>query len=82
MIIELLFGDQQSLSYLYDYLSQVPFQMAKKHFLGTNRYPLRILPSYYFLKSWGIKEPYIVAGAYIISCLLTAFAGYLGLVSA
>uniref|UniRef100_A0A0D3EL04 Phospho-N-acetylmuramoyl-pentapeptide-transferase n=1 Tax=Oryza barthii TaxID=65489 RepID=A0A0D3EL04_9ORYZ len=61
---------------------QVPFQMAKKHFLGTNRYPLRILPSYYFLKSWGIKEPYIVAGAYIISCLLTAFAGYLGLVSA
>uniref|UniRef100_A0A0E0JFG9 Phospho-N-acetylmuramoyl-pentapeptide-transferase n=1 Tax=Oryza punctata TaxID=4537 RepID=A0A0E0JFG9_ORYPU len=61
---------------------QVPFRMTKKHFLGTNRYPLRILPSYYFLKSWGIKEPYIVAGAYIVSCLLTAFAGYLGLVSA
>uniref|UniRef100_A0A0D9UY74 Phospho-N-acetylmuramoyl-pentapeptide-transferase n=1 Tax=Leersia perrieri TaxID=77586 RepID=A0A0D9UY74_9ORYZ len=61
---------------------QVPFHMAMKHFHGTNRYPLRILPSHYFLRLWGLKEPYIVAGAYIISCLLTAFAGYLGLVSA
>ncbi|TVU02740.1 hypothetical protein EJB05_51738, partial [Eragrostis curvula] len=61
---------------------QVPFRMATKPFLGTNRYPLRIRPSYYYLRLWGIKEPYIVAGAYIISCFLILVAGYLGLVSA
>ncbi|KAF0924835.1 hypothetical protein E2562_014933, partial [Oryza meyeriana var. granulata] len=61
---------------------QVPFHIAMKHFHGPNRCHQRILPSHYFLRLWGIKEPYIVAGAYTISCLLTAFAGYLGLVSA
>lgn len=61
---------------------QIPFHMAMKHIHGTNRYPLRVLPSHYYLRLWGIKEPYIVAGAYIISCFLTLLAGYLGLVSA
>lgn len=61
---------------------QVPFRMATNSFCGTNIYPLRIRPSHYYLKLWGIKEPYIVGGAYLISCFLTLLAGYLGLVSA
>ncbi|KAF8663337.1 hypothetical protein HU200_055950 [Digitaria exilis] len=61
---------------------QVPFRMATNSFRGTNIYPLRIRPSHYYLRLWGIKEPYIVAGAYMISCFLTLLAGYLGLVSA
>ncbi|KAL6626949.1 hypothetical protein ACP70R_030675 [Stipagrostis hirtigluma subsp. patula] len=61
---------------------QVPFRMAMKSFRGTSRYPLRIRPSHYYLRLWGVQEPYIVAGAYIISCFLTLLAGYLGLVSA
>ncbi|KAL6838813.1 hypothetical protein ACP4OV_031527 [Aristida adscensionis] len=71
LFIELLFA-----------ILQVPFHMARKSFRGTNRYPLRIRPSHYYLRLWGIKEPYIVAGAYMISCFLTLLAGYLGLVSA
>ncbi|PVH39493.1 hypothetical protein PAHAL_5G518500 [Panicum hallii] len=61
---------------------QVPFRMATNSFRGTNIHPLRIRPSHYYLRLWGIKEPYIVAGAYMISCFLTLLAGYLGLVSA
>ncbi|CAO2161538.1 unnamed protein product [Urochloa humidicola] len=61
---------------------QVPFRMATNSFRGTNIYPLRIRPSHYYLRLWGIKEPYIVAGAYMISCFLTLLAGYIGLVSA
>jgi phospho-N-acetylmuramoyl-pentapeptide-transferase len=63
-------------------MSQVPLNMTLKHIHGRNRYFLRILPSHYYLRLWGIKEPYIVAGAYIMSCFLTVLAGYLGLVSA
>uniref|UniRef100_A0ACD5VN96 Uncharacterized protein n=1 Tax=Avena sativa TaxID=4498 RepID=A0ACD5VN96_AVESA len=61
---------------------QVPLNITLKHLHGTNRYFLRTLPSHYYLRLWGIKEPYIVAGAYIMSCFLTVLAGYLGLVSA
>ncbi|CAM0880365.1 unnamed protein product [Alopecurus aequalis] len=61
---------------------QVPLNMTLKHIHGRNRYFLRTLPSHYYLRLWGIKEPYIVAGAYIMSCFLTVLAGYLGLVSA
>ncbi|KAM0843199.1 hypothetical protein ACQ4PT_057865 [Festuca glaucescens] len=61
---------------------QVPLNMTRKHIHGTNRYFLRVLPSHYYLRLWGIKEPYIVTGAYIMSCFLTVLAGYLGLVSA
>ncbi|WVZ72757.1 hypothetical protein U9M48_021168 [Paspalum notatum var. saurae] len=61
---------------------QVSFRMATNSFHGTKVYPLRIRPSHYYLRLWGIKEPYIVAGAYTISCFLTLLAGYLGLVSA
>jgi len=61
---------------------QVPFRMATNSFGGTNIHPLQIRPSHYYLRLWGIKEPYIVAGAYLISCFLTLLAGYLGLVSA
>ncbi|KAK8452672.1 hypothetical protein SEVIR_5G146700v4 [Setaria viridis] len=61
---------------------QVPFRMATNSFRGTKIYPLRIRPSHYYLRLWGIKEPYIVAGAYMISCFLTLVAGYLGLLSA
>ena len=63
-------------------LPQVPFRMATNSFGGTNIHPLQIRPSHYYLRLWGIKEPYIVAGAYLISCFLTLLAGYLGLVSA
>jgi phospho-N-acetylmuramoyl-pentapeptide-transferase len=56
--------------------------MAKNSFRGTSRHPLKIRPSHYYLRLLGIKEPYIVAGAYMISCFLTLLAGYLGLVSA
>ncbi|KAL5220781.1 hypothetical protein ABZP36_025494 [Zizania latifolia] len=82
MFIPMLIACSVFLVELFLVIFQVPFRMAMKHFHGTNRYPLRIIPSHYFLRLWGIKEPYIVAGAYIISCFLTAFAGYLGLVSA
>lgn len=61
---------------------QVPFHMAKNSFRRTSRHPLKIRPSHYYLRLLGIKEPYIVAGAYMISCFLTLLAGYLGLVSA
>ncbi|KAF7021690.1 hypothetical protein CFC21_034594 [Triticum aestivum] len=61
---------------------QVPLSMTLKHIHGTNRSFQRILPSHYYLRLWGIKEPYIVAGAYIMTCFLTVLAGYLGLVSA
>ncbi|CAO2175059.1 unnamed protein product [Urochloa humidicola] len=61
---------------------QVPFRVATNSFRGTNIHPLRIRPSHYYLRLWGIKEPYIVAGAYMISCFLTLLAGYIGLVSA
>ncbi|PNT70146.1 phospho-N-acetylmuramoyl-pentapeptide-transferase homolog isoform X2 [Brachypodium distachyon] len=61
---------------------QVPLNLTLKHVHGTNRYFLRTLPSHYYLRLWGVKEPYIVAGAYVMSCFLTVLAGYLGLVSA
>ncbi|KAJ0791486.1 hypothetical protein HanOQP8_Chr01g0006051 [Helianthus annuus] len=48
---------------------------------GIGRRLFRMVPLHYHLESCGIKEPVIVAGAYIISCILMLYAGYVGLIS-
>ncbi|KAB1221341.1 hypothetical protein CJ030_MR2G005418 [Morella rubra] len=42
----------------------------------------RMAPLHHHLRLCGIKEPIIVAGAYVISSILALFAGYVGLISA
>ncbi|KAI3827066.1 hypothetical protein L1987_01129 [Smallanthus sonchifolius] len=62
-------------------LLQVSYFKTTKHMHGIGRRLFRMVPLHYHLESCGIKEPVIVAGAYIISCVLMLYAGYVGLIS-
>ncbi|KAM6552138.1 hypothetical protein CsatB_001946 [Cannabis sativa] len=61
---------------------QVLYFKTTKHFSGYGRRLFRMAPIHHHLELCGIKEPLIVAGAYVISSSLALFAGYLGLISA
>ncbi|XP_076887906.1 phospho-N-acetylmuramoyl-pentapeptide-transferase homolog [Bidens hawaiensis] len=62
-------------------LLQVSYFKTTKRMHGIGRRLFRMVPLHYHLESCGIKEPVIVAGAYVISCMLMLYAGYVGLVS-
>ncbi|KAI7741470.1 hypothetical protein M8C21_007519 [Ambrosia artemisiifolia] len=62
-------------------LLQVSYFKTTKHVHGIGRRLFRMIPLHYHLESCGIKEPVIVAGAYMISCILMLYAGYVGLIS-
>lgn len=62
-------------------LLQVSYFGFTKRLQGIGRRLFRTVPLHYHLESYGIKEPVIVAGAYIISCILMLSAGYVGLTS-
>ncbi|KAJ0809917.1 putative phospho-N-acetylmuramoyl-pentapeptide-transferase [Helianthus annuus] len=62
-------------------LLQVSYFKTTKHMHGIGRRLFRMVPLHYHLESCGIKEPVIVAGAYVISCILMLYAGYVGLIS-
>ncbi|KAL3522688.1 hypothetical protein ACH5RR_015522 [Cinchona calisaya] len=62
-------------------IMQVFFFKATKHLQGTGRRLFRMAPLHHHLELCGVKEPVIVAGAYVISCMLILFAGYVGLIS-
>lgn len=63
-------------------IMKVLYFKTSKCFLGSGQRFFWIVPFHRYLKFRGIKEPIIVAGAYILSCLLAMVAGYVGLVSA
>ncbi|NP_001316442.1 phospho-N-acetylmuramoyl-pentapeptide-transferase-like protein [Solanum lycopersicum] len=60
---------------------QVSFFKTTKHFLGTGHRLFRMAPLHHHLELCGVKEPVIVAGAYVFSCILALTAGYVGLAS-
>ncbi|KAL8204319.1 hypothetical protein R6Q57_009942 [Mikania cordata] len=62
-------------------LLQASYFMTTKCIHGVGRRLFRMVPLHYHLQSCGIKEPVIVAGAYIISCILMLYSGYVGLIS-
>ncbi|KAL4561746.1 hypothetical protein LXL04_033920, partial [Taraxacum kok-saghyz] len=62
-------------------LLQVSYFKFTKQLQGIGRRLFRTVPLHYHLESCGIKEPVIVAGAYVISCILMLSAGYVGLIS-
>lgn len=62
-------------------LQVVYFKMTKK-FQGAGRRIFRMVPFHHHLELCGIKEPFIVAGAYTVSSILALVAGYVGLISA
>ncbi|KAK8970594.1 hypothetical protein KSP40_PGU020569 [Platanthera guangdongensis] len=49
---------------------------------GAARLASRVAPLHQQLKLFGLKVPFIVAGAYIFTSILAIFAGYVGLISA
>ncbi|KAJ6893839.1 phospho-N-acetylmuramoyl-pentapeptide-transferase [Populus alba x Populus x berolinensis] len=61
---------------------QVLFFKTTKRMRGDGRRLFRMAPIHHHLELCGLKEPVIVAGAYVISGLLALFAGYVGLISA
>lgn len=63
-------------------IMQVLYYKATKHFWGTGRRLFRMAPFHHHLELCGVKEPVIVAGAYVVSCILALCAGYVGLISA
>ncbi|CDP16096.1 unnamed protein product [Coffea canephora] len=63
-------------------IMQVSFFKASKHWRGTGYRLFRMAPLHHHLELCGIKEPIIVAGAYVISAVLVFLAGYIGLISA
>ncbi|XP_062094411.1 phospho-N-acetylmuramoyl-pentapeptide-transferase homolog [Humulus lupulus] len=63
-------------------IMQVLYFKTTKYFSGSGRRLFRMAPIHHHLELCGIKEPLIVAGAYVISSFLALFAGYLGLISA
>ncbi|KAK9058043.1 hypothetical protein SSX86_022883 [Deinandra increscens subsp. villosa] len=62
-------------------LLQVSYFKITKRMHGNGRRLFKVVPLHYHLESCGVKEPVIVAGAYIISCILMLYAGYVGLTS-
>uniref|UniRef100_A0A7N0T4A2 Phospho-N-acetylmuramoyl-pentapeptide-transferase n=1 Tax=Kalanchoe fedtschenkoi TaxID=63787 RepID=A0A7N0T4A2_KALFE len=63
-------------------LLQVSYFYATRRIGGDGRRLFRIAPFHYHLRLIGLKEPVIVACAYVISCALSLVAGYTGLISA
>ncbi|KAM1045469.1 hypothetical protein ACFX2A_037296 [Malus domestica] len=61
---------------------QVLYFKTTKRLHGAGRRLFRMAPFHHHLELCGLKEPVIVAGAYVISSTLALCAGYLGLVSA
>ncbi|WMV15594.1 hypothetical protein MTR67_008979 [Solanum verrucosum] len=60
---------------------QVSFFKTTKHFLGSGHRLFRMAPLHHHLELCGVKEPVIVAGAYVFSSILALTAGYVGLTS-
>ncbi|WJZ96730.1 hypothetical protein VitviT2T_015384 [Vitis vinifera] len=63
-------------------IMQVSYFKTTKFFQGAGRRLFRMAPFHHHLELCGLKEPIIVAGAYVISCWLAVVAGYVGLISA
>ncbi|KAL8152271.1 hypothetical protein V2J09_010031 [Rumex salicifolius] len=63
------------------FIQVLSFKMNKL-FHGTRTQLFRVLPLHYVLLLYRIREPLIVAGAYVISFGLSLLAGYVGLLSA
>lgn len=63
-------------------IMQVLYFKITKHLLGGGRRLFRMAPFHHHLELCGLKEPMIVAGAYVISSVLALFAGYVGLIAA
>ncbi|WRX25867.1 Glycosyl transferase [Theobroma cacao] len=61
---------------------QVLYFKTTKHLRGSGRRLFRMAPFHHHLELLGLKEPMIVAVAYIVSCVLALLAGYIGLISA
>ncbi|XP_022715560.1 phospho-N-acetylmuramoyl-pentapeptide-transferase homolog isoform X1 [Durio zibethinus] len=63
-------------------LMQVLYFKTTKHLWGSGCRLFRMAPLHHHLELCGHKEPIIVAGAYVVSCVFALFAGYIGLISA
>lgn len=63
-------------------LAQVFYFKTTKYFYGAGQRLFRMAPFHHHLEYCGHKEPNIVASAYVLSCFLAIFAGYVGLISA
>ncbi|XP_058196137.1 phospho-N-acetylmuramoyl-pentapeptide-transferase homolog isoform X3 [Rhododendron vialii] len=63
-------------------IMQVSFFKTTKRLQGRGRRLFRMAPFHHHLELCGIKEPTIVAAAYVISSLSALLAGYVGLISA
>ncbi|KAA8514938.1 hypothetical protein F0562_018275 [Nyssa sinensis] len=63
-------------------IMQVSFYKTTKCLHGAGCRLFWMAPFHHHLELCGFKEPIIVAGAYVISCILALFAGYVGLISA
>eukprot|EP00257_Ricinus_communis_P023054 XP_015582946.1 phospho-N-acetylmuramoyl-pentapeptide-transferase homolog isoform X1 [Ricinus communis] len=63
-------------------IMQVAYFKATKSLRGVGHRLFRMAPFHHHLELCGFKEPIIVAGAYVASCLLALVAGYVGLISA
>lgn len=49
---------------------------------GKSRNIVHVAPLHLYFEACGMREPYIVTGAYVMSSLLAVLAGYVGLASA
>ncbi|KAJ0082482.1 hypothetical protein Patl1_10078 [Pistacia atlantica] len=58
-------------------IMQVLYFKTTKRLLGAGRRLFRMAPFHHHLELCGLKEPIIVAGAYVMSSVLALFAGYL-----
>ncbi|KAK8618572.1 hypothetical protein V6N13_132559 [Hibiscus sabdariffa] len=63
-------------------IMQVLYFKATKRYEGSGRRLFKMVPLHLHLELCGHKETTIVAGAYIVSCVLALFAAYIGLKSA
>ena len=66
-----------------DYIMfQVLYFKTTRLLWGFGRRVFRMAPLHHHFELCGIKEPIIVAGAYVISSMLALLAAYVGLISA
>ncbi|GAB4829357.1 hypothetical protein Ancab_019028 [Ancistrocladus abbreviatus] len=63
-------------------IMQVCYFSITKSLHGTGCCLFRMVPLHYHLELCGLKEPFIVAGCYVLSSVLAVVAGYVGLISA
>ncbi|WCJ27394.1 hypothetical protein M5689_009141 [Euphorbia peplus] len=61
---------------------QIVIYTATRRLTGAGHRMFRMVPFHHHLELCGLREPIIVAGAYVASCLLAIVAGYVGLISA